>query len=180
MKQLYIRAGNSKETERILILGEEQDMGERDFSGYRPSKGAPFEHLVETDPYSGGKRLTYIHITPNIVLDSPLYSRDYDVHEFVKHHCRDLVTWDGESTEGLVRSREAFIVNEGLDVELTAQKLFQRLEAEIHHKSVPYTAFKIVEKKAIETIRKEYKIDDLEKVLRLTKNLVSVVKKLKK
>ena len=179
MKQLYIRVGNSEATKRVLIIGEEQSMGERDLSGYRPSKGEPFIHMVESDPYSGNRYLTYIHATPNIDLDSPLYRRDYDVHEYIKHHCKDLVTWDGEANEGLVRSREAFIVNSGLDPDLTARNLYLRLEKEIHRKNLPASACRLIERKVRKELRADVTIKDIETLTKFSKDLVDVFKVLK-
>jgi hypothetical protein len=179
MKELYIRAGNSQETKRVLIIGEEESLGSRDNSGYKPSKGQIFESLIKVDPYSGGEDLTYVHVTPNIPLDTQFYSRDYDVHQFIKRSCKDLVKWDGESDEGLVRSREAFIVNDGLDVDAVAKELYKRLEKEIHFKSIPEAVFEEIKRKKIEEVRKQYHLDDLEKSLKLLKNLAKIAKAIK-
>lgn len=179
MKELYIRAGNSKETQRVLIIGEEDLLGSRDNTGYKPSKGQIFESLIKIDPYSGGEDLTYVHVTPNIPLDTQLYSRDYDAHQFIKRRCKDLVTWDGEANEGLVRSREAFIVKDGLDVDKVAKELYKRLEKEIHYKTVPEAVFEEIKRKKLEEIKKHYKLDDLEKSLKLLKDLTKILKTLK-
>jgi hypothetical protein len=179
MKELYIRAGNSQETKRVLIIGEEESLGSRDNSGYKPSKGQIFESLIKVDPYSGGEDLTYVHVTPNIPLDTQFYSRDYDAHQFIKRSCKDLVKWDGESDEGLVRSREAFIVNDGLDVDAVAKELYKRLEKEIHFKSIPEAVFEEIKRKKIEEVRKQYHLDDLEKSLKLLKNLTKIAKAIK-
>ena len=180
MKQVYIRVGNSEETKRVIIIGEEQSMGERDQSGYRPNKGSTFKHLVESDPYSGSKGLTYIHMTPNINLDTPLYKRDYDVHQYVKRHCKDLVTWDGEADEGTVRSREAFIVNDGLNVESVAQEIYLRLEREIHRRILPAAVFSKVTDEVKKNIEKEYHLDDLRDAIKTMKQLVGILKHMKK
>lgn len=129
-KQLYIRKGNSLDTKDIIIIGEEQELGSRDISGYRPSKGSSFEPLVKTDKFSGNTNLTYVHATYNINLDTSKYSRDYDVHKFVKEMCSDLVKWDGETNEGRVRSREAFISKK--DTQSVCNELYRRIETEIH------------------------------------------------
>lgn len=129
-KQLYIRKGNSLDTVDIIIIGEEQELGSRDISGYRPSKGSSFEPLVKTDKFSGNNNLTYVHATYNIDLDTSKYSRDYDVHKFVKEMCSDLVKWDGETNEGRVRSREAFISKK--DTQSVCNELYRRIETEIH------------------------------------------------
>lgn len=129
-KQLYIRKGNSSDTKDIIIIGEEQELGSRDISGYRPSKGSSFEPLVKTDKFSGNTNLTYVHATCNINLDTSKYSRDYDVHKFVKEMCSDLVKWDGETNEGRVRSREAFISKK--DTQSVCDELYRRIETEIH------------------------------------------------
>lgn len=179
MKQLYIRIGNSEETENVIIVGEEQSMGERDNSGYKPNKGSTFQHLVETDPYSGGKCLTYIHAAPNINLDTPLYQRDYDAHEFIKRHCKDIVTWDGEADEGYVRSREAFIVRPGMDPESVARDLYTRLEREIHHTTAVGNLFHSVMKVSKKHIEKEFGLDDLKSALNESKKLLKILKKLK-
>lgn len=134
VKELYIRMGNSKETKHILMIGEESSLGSRDISGYTPHKGAVFTPL-KIDPYTGREGLTYIHITPNIKLDTEKYSSDHDVHKFIKKHCKGFMCWDGEKDEGLVRSREAFIVDDdGTPTEVYAQKLYKILEEEIHGK----------------------------------------------
>ena len=129
-KQLYIRKGNSLDTLDIIIIGEEQELGSRDISGYRPSKGSSFEPLVKTDKFSGNTNLTYVHATYNINLNTSKYSRDYDVHKFVKEMCSDLVKWDGETNEGRVRSREAFISKK--DTQSVCDELYRRIETEIH------------------------------------------------
>lgn len=137
MKELYIRKGNSLDTQNIIIIGEEQFLGDRDLSGYKPNKGAIFNPVKKTDPFSKNENLTYIHCTPNIKLDTEYYSRDYDVHIFVKNECKDLVKWDGETNEGLVHSREAFICK-SKDVQKVANELYKRIEWEIHkRKRVP-------------------------------------------
>lgn len=129
-KQLYIRKGNSLDTVDIIIIGEEQELGSRDISGYRPSKGSSFEPLVKTDKFSGNTNLTYVHATYNINLNTSKYSRDYDVHKFVKEMCSDLVKWDGETNEGRVRSREAFISKK--DTQSVCDELYRRIKTEIH------------------------------------------------
>lgn len=129
MKQLYIRKGKSSDTLDIIILGEEAELGSRDNSGYRPNKGSTFEALKK-DPYTGAVGLTYIHATPNIDLDTSYYQTDHDVHEFVKKYCRDIVKWDGETNEGLVRSREAFLPK--CDTQKVCNELYKRIETEIH------------------------------------------------
>jgi hypothetical protein len=180
MKELYIRAGNSVETQRVLIIGEEDLLGSRDLTGYKPSKGQLFESIIKIDPYSGGEDLTYVHVTPNIPLDTAKYSRDYDVHQFVKRSCKDLVKWDGEANEGLVRSREAFIVNPGLDVDKVAKELYKRIEKEIHFKTVSEAVFEEVKRKALEDVKKQYHLDDLEQALKLLKNLSTIMKHMKR
>ena len=130
MKQLYIRKGNSEETKDIIIIGDEQEMGGRDLNGYRPSKGTPFEPIVKKDPFSGNTGLTYIHATYNINLDTAAYTRDYDVHSFVRNMCDDIVKWDGETNAGRVRSREAFIAKG--DTQKVCNELYKRIETEIH------------------------------------------------
>lgn len=179
MKELYIRVGNSEETKRVIIVGEEEMLGARDNSGYKPSKGQLFESIIEIDPYSGGKDLTYVHATPNIKLDTALYPHDHEAHTFIKQRCKDLVLWDGETDEGLVRSREAFIVKEGLDVDRVAQELYKRLEKEIHYKTIPDLVFTEMKRKAKEEIVKQYKLDDLEKSLKLLKQLTVLAKTIK-
>lgn len=131
MKELYIRKGNSEDTKDILIIGEESYLGSRDNSGYKPNKGSTFKPLVKKDPFTGAKGLTYIHCVKNIPLDNGKWNRDLAVHEFIKHACRDLVRWDGEADEGLVRSREAFRVLNG-DAEYTAKELRKRIDYAIH------------------------------------------------
>lgn len=128
MKQLYLRQGNSKETQDILIIGEESELGGRD-SAYKPNKGTRFKGLKK-DPYTKKENLTYIHSTPNINLDTEKYSRDYEVHKFIKEYCKDLVVWDGECGEGLVNSREAFLIKG--NIEKTIKELYYRIEDEIH------------------------------------------------
>lgn len=129
-KQLYIRKGNSTDTKDIVIIGEESELGGRDLNGYRPNKGSSFEPLVKTDKFSGNTNLTYVHATYNIDLDTSRYSRDYDVHKFVKEMCSDLVKWDGETNEGRVRSREAFISKK--DTQSVCDELYRRIETEVH------------------------------------------------
>ena len=138
MKQLYIRKGNSKETQDIIIIGEEQSLGSRD-SAYKPNKGSVFTPL-KVDKYSGAKCLTYIHATDNILLNTKRYDRDYDVHEFIKKHCRDLVKWDGETDKGRVRSREAFICKSN-DTQKVCDELYRRIELEIHGNVPPKHTF---------------------------------------
>lgn len=132
-KQLYIRKGNSKDTQDIIIIGEEQEMGSRDLSGYKPSKGSIFKPIIKIDKFSGNKNLTYVHATNNINLDVPGYVRDYNVHEFIKSKCTDLVKWDGETNEGRVRSREAFISKKS-DTQSVCDELYCRIENELHGK----------------------------------------------
>lgn len=129
MKHLYIRKGNSTDTLDIIILGEESELGSRDNSGYKPNKGSTFEALKK-DPYTGAVGLTYIHATPNIILNTNLYQTDHDVHNFVKTYCKDLVDWDGESNEGRVRSREAFIAKG--ETQKVCNELYKRIETEVH------------------------------------------------
>lgn len=176
MKQLYIRIGNSADTQRVIIIGEEDSLGSRDGSGYKPSKGQIFESITKVDPYTGSEDLTYIHATPNINLDTALYTRDYDAHEYIKRTCKDIVTWDGEADDGLVRSREAFIVKDGLEPEAVARELYMRLEKEIHHKSITNAIFDEIKKEITTEIKKQYKIKDLEDSLRLLKNLSNILK----
>lgn len=133
-KELYIRIGNSKETSHFLMIGEEASLGSRDLSGYTPHKGAIFNPLKK-DPYTGREGLTYIHITPNIKLDTKQYQSDHDVHNFIKKSaaCRKFLVWDGETNEGIVRSREVFILDDdGTSPEVYARKLYNILEKEIH------------------------------------------------
>lgn len=112
MKELYIRKGNLESNQYILIIGEESVLGGRD-SAYR-AKGTLHEnYLVKKDPFSGAENLMYIHACENILLDSDLYSRDYDIHKFLKTYCKDLLKWDGESNQGITESREAFLVKNG-------------------------------------------------------------------
>ena len=132
MKELYIRKGNSLDTKDIIIIGEEQSLGGRDLNGYKPGKGSSFIPIIKKDPYSNNTGLTYIHATPNISLDTSSYSRDYDVHRFVKEYCNDLVKWDGEANEGRVRSREAFIVKENISTQKVCEELYKRINQEIH------------------------------------------------
>ena len=136
IKELYIRLGNSKETNHFLMIGEEASLGSRDLSGYTPHKGAVFTPLRK-DPYTGREGLTYIHITPNIKLDTKLYQSDHDVHNFIKKSnvCRSFLVWGGEANEGIVRSREVFILDDdGTPPEVYARKLYNILEKEIHGK----------------------------------------------
>lgn len=50
MKQLYLRQGNSKDTQDILIIGEESELGGRD-SAYKPNKGTRFKGLKKRPLY---------------------------------------------------------------------------------------------------------------------------------
>lgn len=136
-KELYIRIGNSQNTQNIIIVGEESSLGARDHSGYTPSKGEYFIPLRKKDPYTKAENLTYIHATPNIKLNTSQYSRDYDVHNFIKSRCSDIVKWDGETNEGLVRSREAFIAVCG-NADFAAKELYRRIDHEIHGKSARF------------------------------------------
>jgi len=130
-KELYLRRGNLEEIKNVLIIGEESRLGGRD-SAYKPSKGTlKPKFLKKKDPYSKSENLLYIHSTPNIKLEGN-YKRDYQVHEFIKKYCKDLVVWDGESWEGIVCSREAFIVKG--DIEKTIEELYIRLNEEISGK----------------------------------------------
>lgn len=139
MKELYIRKGNSETTQNVLIIGEEQYLGSRDKNGYIPNKGSDFSPIKRVDPYSHNINLTYIHATPNVKLNTPFYKSDHDVHKFVKSYCRDIVKWDGETNEGYVRSREAFIVNNGYTAKTAADELYKRIETEVHG-GVPTTS----------------------------------------
>lgn len=132
MKQLYLRQGNSKETQDILIIGEESELGGRD-NAYKPNKGTSFKGLRK-DPYTKKENLTYIHSTSNIKLDTEKYNRDYEVHKFIKEYCKDLVVWDGEANEGRVNSREAFIIKDKENIQKTIKELYYRIEDEIHGK----------------------------------------------
>jgi hypothetical protein len=125
MKQLYIRKGNLDENRRILIIGEEAELGSRD-SAYSP-KGTLHQRLSR-DPYTGAENLSYVHACKNILLVSSKYKSDHDVHDFVKHFCKDLVTWDGESRQGITNSREAFICK-SKNVNKTVRILRKRIQA---------------------------------------------------
>lgn len=131
MKQLYIRKGNLDENRRILIIGEEAELGSRD-SAYRP-KGTLHQKMSK-DPYSGAENLAYIHACKNIFLVSSKYKSDHDVHDFVKHFCKDLVTWDGECKQGLTNSREAFVCN-SKNVDKTVRILRKRIQAVVKPES---------------------------------------------
>lgn len=109
MKQLYIRKGNIEENKNILIIGEESTLGGRD-SAYRPKGTLHYKFLKKKDPITGTEGLLYVHACNNILLDSDIYYNDHAIHKYVKQYCKDLVKWDGESNEGRVQSREAFIV----------------------------------------------------------------------
>lgn len=130
MKLLYLRQGNNKETQDILIIGEESELGGRD-NAYRPNKGSSFKGLRK-DPYTKKENLTYIHSVPNIKLDTKKYARDYEIHKFIKEYCKDLVVWDGECSEGRVNSREAFIIKDKENIQKTINALYYRLEDEVH------------------------------------------------
>lgn len=130
MKQLYLRQGNSKETQDILIIGEESELGGRD-NAYKPNKGTSFKGLKK-DPYTKKENLTYIHSAPNIKLDTEKYNRDYEVHKFIKEYCKDLVVWDGECSDGRVNSREAFIIKDKENIQKTIRELYYRIEDEVH------------------------------------------------
>lgn len=132
MKELYIRKGNSISTKNIIIIGEESFLGGRDIA-YKPNKGSVFKPLEKKDKYSGGSGLTYVHAVPNISLDTYKYQRDYDVHRFVKEYCTGLVEWDGETNQGYVRSREAF-VSKKKDIQKVCNELYKRIEIEVHGK----------------------------------------------
>ena len=125
MKQLYIRKGNLKENKSILIIGEEAELGSRD-SAYKP-KGTLHQRLPR-DPYTGAENLSYIHACKNILLVSSKYKSDHNVHDFVKHFCKDLVSWDGESRQGITNSREAFICK-SKNVNKTVRILRKRIQA---------------------------------------------------
>lgn len=124
MKQLYIRKGNLEENKNILIIGEEAELGSRD-SAYRP-KGT-LHQRIPRDPYTRAENLAYIHACKNILLISSKYKNDHAVHDFVKHFCKDLVTWDGESNQGLTNSREAFICK-SKNVDKTVRILRKRIQ----------------------------------------------------
>lgn len=125
MKELYIRKGNSEEIKDILIVGEESKLGSRD-SAYKIGKGLCYDKFIKkADPYSKSKDLFYIHAVPNIELNET-FPRDYDIHEYIKKYCTDILTWDGESDEGRVRSREAFICRNG-NAQGTANELYSRV-----------------------------------------------------
>lgn len=109
MKQLYIRKGNLEENKDILIIGEESTLGGRD-SAYKSKGTLHYKFLKKKDPITGSENLLYIHACNNILLDSTVYKSDHDIHKYIKQYCKDLVKWDGESNEGRVQSREAFIV----------------------------------------------------------------------
>lgn len=109
MKQLYIRKGNIEENKNILIIGEESILGGRD-PAYKPKGTLHYKFLKKKDPITGSEGLLYIHACNNILLDSEIYCNDHAIHKYIKQYCKDLVKWDGESNEGQVQSREAFIV----------------------------------------------------------------------
>ena len=135
-KQLYIRKGNVPELVDVLIIGDKAGLGARDL-GYTIPKGlnSQVSHFIlKKDPYTKSENLYYIHVTPNILLDTKAYSRDHQVHKFVKDYCKDLVTWDGEADQGKVRSREAFIINDPSKTAETIEELYSRIEDEIHGK----------------------------------------------
>ena len=64
------------------------------------------------------------------------------------------------SDEGLVRSREAFIVNDGLDVDAVAKELYKRLEKEIHFKSIPEAVFEEIKRGDTEERIREHYLED--------------------
>lgn len=125
MKQLYIRKGNLETNKNVLIIGEEAELGSRD-SAYSP-KGTLHQRLPR-DPYTGAENLSYIHACKNILLVSSKYKSDHDVHDFVKRFCKDLVSWDGESRQGITNSREAFICK-SRNVNKTVRILRKRIQA---------------------------------------------------
>lgn len=125
MKQLYIRKGNLESNQNILIIGEESLLGSRD-SAYRAKGTLHDRFLVKEDPYTGAVNLIYIHACKNILLNSENFTRDYDIHKFLKTYCKDLLKWDGEANQGVTDSREAFIVKDG-DVKKTVSILRQRI-----------------------------------------------------
>lgn len=125
MKELYIRKGNLDSNRNILIIGEESNLGGRD-SAYR-AKGTLYgNYIVRKDPFSGSEYISYIHACRNIPLNSNNYSRDYDIHKYIKSYCKDILKWDGEANEGYTDSREAFIVRND-DVEGTVKILRERI-----------------------------------------------------
>lgn len=109
IKQLYIRKGNLESNKNILIIGEESYLGGRD-KAYATKGTIREKFLSKKDPYSYSTGLSYIHACPNIPLNSKNYTSDYDVHKYLKKYCKDLIIWDGESSQGITNSREAFIV----------------------------------------------------------------------
>lgn len=125
MKELYIRKGNLESNQNILIIGEESNLGGRD-SAYKSKGTLHNRYLVAKDPFSGAENLTYIHACKNILLISENFSRDHDVHRYLKNYCKDLLRWDGESNQGFTDSREAFVVRNG-DVEKTVKIIRERI-----------------------------------------------------
>lgn len=125
MKQLYIRKGNLESNQNILIIGEESELGSRD-SAYKAKGTLHDRFLVKRDPYTDAENLIYIHACKNILLNSENFTRDYDIHRFLKTYCKDLLKWDGEANQGVTDSREAFIVKNG-DVKKTVGILRERI-----------------------------------------------------
>ena len=133
MKQLYIRKGNLEINKNILIIGEESTLGGRD-SAYC-TKGTINSECFRKDPYTKAIGLNYIHACENILLDSKKYKSDHEVHNYVKHYCKDLVKWDGEAYEGITNSREAFIVKKPFaNIDSVVKELRCRIDKQVHPK----------------------------------------------
>lgn len=127
MKQLYIRKGNLESNQNILIIGEEAELGSRD-SAYKAKGTLHDRFLVKRDSYTGAENLIYIHACKNIFLNSETFTRDYDIHRYLKSYCKDLLKWDGEADQGVTDSREAFVVRNG-DTNKTVKILRERIQA---------------------------------------------------
>lgn len=137
MKQLYIRKGNLESNQNILIVGEESELGSRD-SAYKAKGNLHDRFLVSRDPYSGSENLIYIHACKNILLNSENFTRDYDIHRYLKTYCKDLLKWDGEAEQGVTDSREAFIVKNE-NVKETVKILRERIASLVEPASLIQT-----------------------------------------
>lgn len=117
-KLLYIRQYNVKTSKHIkpaIIVGDSTTENGRD--GAYHAKGEENESDANVIEYNDIRdcETGEIYKWPKIEV-LPLtekYNRDYAVHNFLKEYGTDLVSYDGETSEGCYRTREAFIVKPG-------------------------------------------------------------------
>lgn len=132
-KLLYIRQYNVKTAKYIqpaIIIGDSTTENGRD--GAYHAKGEENEGGKNAIKYGDIRdcETGEIYKWPKIEI-IPLtekYNRDYAVHNFLKEYGTNLVSYDGETSEGYYRTREAFIVKPGHTVSEVVEYIRNEIE----------------------------------------------------